>query len=118
MSSRAAERSAGCGLGGSSARKRVVMLTGLIVAIILYITPTVVGAATLDPTITAALPADLAAATERLTRPVASVPLPPLPSNPLLALVTAVNAHSASLGFTVDHSHAILTSGMSNEYAG
>jgi hypothetical protein len=55
---------------------------------------------------------------ERITRPPDEVPLPELPSDPVEALITAVNAHSASLGFTVDHGPAIRDSGISPEYAG
>jgi hypothetical protein len=64
------------------------------------------------------VPADIAAAIASLTRPLDSVPLPALPSNPVNALIAAVNAHSASLGFPVDHATAIWASGIPPDYAG
>jgi hypothetical protein len=45
-------------------------------------------------------------------------PLPAIPSNPVETLIAAVNAHSASLGFAVDHGPATRSCGMSPEYAG
>jgi hypothetical protein len=62
--------------------------------------------------------ADVPALDERFTRLPDAVPLPPIPSDPVEALVSAVNTHSAGLGFPVDHGPAIRASGMSPEYAG
>jgi hypothetical protein len=54
----------------------------------------------------------------RLTRPPSQVPLPPLPLDPLLALVTAANLHSVTLGYSVDHGPAIRRSGIPKAFAG
>jgi hypothetical protein len=70
------------------------------------------------PTPSVTVPAGIAAAIVRLTRPLDAVPLPAIPSNPVAALIAAVNAHSASLGFPVDHSTVIWSSGITPEYAG
>ena len=64
------------------------------------------------------VPADVKAATKRLTRPPSAVPLPAIPRNPVDALIAAVNAHSKSLGYTVNHGPAIRASGIPPEYAG
>lgn len=55
---------------------------------------------------------------QRLTRPPGTVPLPAIPANPVAALVTAANAHSASVGFLVDHGPAITSSGIQPAFAG
>ncbi len=68
----------------------------------------------LDRTSTAVTPqADIDAVFQRLTQPLSAVPLPAIPSNPVETLIAAVNAHSASLGFAVDHRPAIRSCGMS-----
>src|SRR5215210_9601241 len=67
-----------------------------------------------SPTSTAGVPA----LDERFTRLPDAVPLPPIPSDPVEALVSALNVHSAGVGFPVDHGPAIRASGMSPEYAG
>src|SRR5687768_13920385 len=75
----------------------------------------------LGPAVTVAdpsMPAPIAAAVSRLTQPVDDVPLPAIPANPVETLIAAVNTHSASLGFPVDHGTAIWASGISPEYAG
>ncbi len=54
----------------------------------------------------------------RLTRSPSEVALPPLPLDPVQALVTAVNLHSAALGFSVDHGPSIRKSKIPNEFAG
>lgn len=64
------------------------------------------------------VPADVEAATTQLTRPPSAVALPTIPSEPVNALISAVNAHSESLGFEVDHGPAIRASGIPPEYAG
>jgi hypothetical protein len=56
------------------------------------------------------LPADIASVIDRLIAPPRSVVLPPLPPDGIVALVAAVNAHSASLGVTVDHGPTIRAS--------
>ena len=66
----------------------------------------------------AQLPTDVAAAVQVLTRPLDTVPLPSLPSDPFPALITTVNMLSANLGFAVDHGPAILAAKMPREYAG
>jgi hypothetical protein len=53
------------------------------------------------------LPADIASVIDRLIAPPRSVVLPPLPPDGVVALVAAGNAHSASLGVTVDHGPTI-----------
>jgi hypothetical protein len=64
------------------------------------------------------VPADVENATRRITRPPSAVRLPAIPGDPVNALIAAVNAHSKSLGFEVDHGSAIRASGMPPEYAG
>src|SRR5947209_1794408 len=71
-----------------------------------------------DPTFGGNVPANVAAAVQRITRPLESVDLPPLPDNPLDTLIAAVNAHSASLGFPVDHGPVLRGSGIPLEFAG
>jgi hypothetical protein len=70
------------------------------------------------PTTTAVEPPADDGVDDRFTRPPDEVTLPELPSDPVEALISAVNAHSESLGFAVDHRDAIEDSGMSDEYAG
>lgn len=62
--------------------------------------------------------ADVEAAVQRITAPLDSVALPPLPVNPVDTLVTLVNSLSAALGFPVDHGPAIRGAGMSDDFAG
>ena len=59
--------------------------------------------------------AEVEAAMPRLTRPPSAVRLPPIPSDPVKALISVVNAHSKSLGFAVNHGPAIRGSGIPPE---
>jgi hypothetical protein len=69
---------------------------------------------------TVALPGDavIDATIDRLTRPLTAVELPPLPGDPVQALIDAVNVHSLSLGFRVDHSASIRNARLPVEFAG
>jgi hypothetical protein len=78
-------------------------------------------AAALVPSASAATysgPGAVDAVTQRLTKPPGAVALPALPADGVAALAQAANAHSASLGFAVDHTAKIAAAAIPSPYAG
>jgi hypothetical protein len=92
------------------------LLASLLIPVVTRTGPGVIAASADTVAVTGDVVVD--AAIKRFTRPLAAVELPPLPADPVQALIDAANVHSLSLGFRVDHSASIRTAQMPLEFAG